>query len=112
MKAAALSVRDGTVKVSGTIGDPTKILDAFLFVGARKMFFKSNQGAKDPNNMKIDFDAPLRPGVNVITLVARQSSDVVSRRTVIVRRDGVGGELLVTPKDADDDLAASSRPME
>ena len=35
---------------------------------------------------------------NVITVVARESEDTLSRYTMIVRRDGPNGEALPTPK--------------
>ena len=40
----------------------------------------------------------LQPGVNVITVVARENEDTVERRTMIVRRDGPKGEAMPTPK--------------
>ena len=49
--------------------------------------------------MAFDADLPLRPGVNVVTIVARENPDTTSHRTFIVRRDGPNGELL---RDAED----------
>ncbi len=109
-KAASLSVRNGSVKVTGTIQDPTALLDAYMFVGGRKVFYQSAQGTPDPKTMKIEFDAPMRPGANAITLIARHSSDITARRAVIVRRDGPNGEVLATPKDADYELAGPASP--
>ena len=97
----ALVVRDDDVKVTGELRDQTKLLDAYMFVGARKIFFRSNEGASDPKTMKVELDVPLRPGMNAITLVGRQNSDTIARRTIMVRRDGASGELLPTPKDDD-----------
>jgi carboxyl-terminal processing protease len=104
-KAAALSTRTGNVKVTGSLSDPEGLLDAYMFVGSRKVFYQSNQGAPDSKAMKVDFDAGLRPGVNVITLIGRHSADTTARRTVVVRRDGPAGEILTTPKDVDGELA-------
>ena len=42
--------------------------------------------------------AKLRPGINVITVVARENDDTVSRYTRIIRRDGPNGEALTAPK--------------
>jgi carboxyl-terminal processing protease len=47
------------------------------------------------------FDAPLRPGVNLITVVARENPDTVTRRMIIVRKDGADGSILKTPKSDD-----------
>jgi carboxyl-terminal processing protease len=96
---SALVVRGSTVKVTGTIVDQTRLLDAYMFVGANKIFYRSNQAADDPKKMNVDIDVPVRPGMNAITLVGRQNADTVSRRTIMVRRDGASGELLPTPKD-------------
>ena len=57
--------------------------------------------------MAFDADLPLRPGVNVVTIVARENPDTTTHRTFIVRRDGPNGELLQTPK-TDDDLSETA----
>jgi carboxyl-terminal processing protease len=108
-KASALATRTGSVKVTGTIQDPAGLLDTYMFVGSRKVFYRSNQGAQDSKTMKVDFDAALRPGVNVITLIARHSADTTARRTIIVRRDGPNGEVLPTPKEGDGELAGPAQ---
>jgi len=52
--------------------------------------------------MPFDATVPLRPGVNVITVVARENPDTVGRKTIIVRKDGPNGEILQTPKTEED----------
>jgi carboxyl-terminal processing protease len=99
LSPASLVSRGSSVKVTGKILDQTRLLDAYMFVGANKIFYRSNQG--DPKSMDIDIDVPLRAGMNAITLVGRQNADTISRRTIMVRRDGASGELLPTPKDDD-----------
>jgi carboxyl-terminal processing protease len=42
---------------------------------------------------------PLRPGVNIINVVARETPDSTSRRVIIVRKDGGDGAILATPKN-------------
>jgi carboxyl-terminal processing protease len=96
---AALVVRGSTIKVTGSILDQTRLLDAYMFVGPNKVFYRSHQGADDPKKMLVDIDVPVRPGMNAITLVGRHSADTVTRKTIMVRRDGPSGELLPTPKD-------------
>jgi carboxyl-terminal processing protease len=49
--------------------------------------------------MKFSLDAPLKSGVNVITVVARENQDVVARHRIVVRKDGKNGEILPTPKN-------------
>jgi carboxyl-terminal processing protease len=108
LKAEALAVRGGKVKVTAVVTDAASLLDGYMFVGSRKIFFQSQQGAADPKTMRVELDASVRPGMNAITFIARHSADTTARRVVIVRRDGPSGELLPTPKDADNELGASS----
>jgi carboxyl-terminal processing protease len=106
--AATQAVKASSVKVTANVTDSVRLLDAYMFIGSRKVFFQSNSSTAVPAEMKFDFDANLRPGINIITLVARESADTTARRTVIVRRDGANGELLETPKDADNELAGAN----
>jgi carboxyl-terminal processing protease len=99
--SAALATRDSHMKISGVASDGTRLLDTYIFVGSRKVFYRSNQGAKDASKEPFDIDAPLRPGVNVINVFARESPDTIGRKTIIVRRDGPNGELLTTPTTED-----------
>jgi carboxyl-terminal processing protease len=73
-------------------------LDAFVFVGTRKVHYQSNRNAQDPKHLTFSLAAELNPGVNVITIVARENHDTLSRSTLIVRRDGPGSVPLPTPK--------------
>jgi carboxyl-terminal processing protease len=99
-----LATSDSHTLVHGVASDDARLLDAFIFVGARKVFYRSNRDGSDPRNMAFDADLPLRPGVNVVSVVARENPDTTTRRTFIVRRDGPSGELLATPK-TDDELS-------
>jgi carboxyl-terminal processing protease len=102
-----LATRDLHTPLHGSATDDARLLDAYIFVGARKVFYRSNRNGKDPAKMAFDADLPLRPGVNVVTIVARENPDTTSRRTFIVRRDGPSGELLATPK-TDEDLSETA----
>ncbi len=102
-----LVTRDAHTQVHATASDDARLLDAFIFVGARKVFYRSNRNGTDPKKMSFDADLPLRPGVNVVTVVARENPDTTTRRTYVVRRDGSNGELLATPK-TDDDLSETA----
>ncbi|MBX3229386.1 MAG: PDZ domain-containing protein [Labilithrix sp.] len=102
IQPVALSVRDDKVQIKATATDNEKILDSYVFVGNKKVFYKSNRNGQDPKKLTFDTTVPLRPGVNVITLVARENVDTVGRKTVIVRRDGPNGEILQTPKTEDE----------
>jgi carboxyl-terminal processing protease len=75
----------------------------FIFVGSRKVFYQSNRAAKDGATEKFAATLPLRPGINYVMVVARESNEVASRKSFIVRRDAPDGSLLETPKSDDDD---------
>jgi carboxyl-terminal processing protease len=95
------ATREEKTKVVGVATGNEKLLDAYVFVGSRKVFYKSNKGGADPKKMSFELDAALRPGVNFITVFARESADSVTRRTVIVRKDAPDGATLKTPKSDD-----------
>jgi carboxyl-terminal processing protease len=107
---AKLAVKDAKVHIEGQATDSDKVLDAFIFVGARKVFYQSNRKADDQTKLKFSLDADLQPGINVITVVARESEDTTSRYTMIVRRDGPNGEALKTTRGETmgDDLGLDS----
>jgi len=102
-----LATRDTHTLVHGVASDDARLLDAYIFVGSRKVFYRSNRNGPDPKRMTFDADLPLRPGVNVVTIVARENPDTTTHRTFIVRRDGPNGQLLATPK-TDDDLSETA----
>jgi carboxyl-terminal processing protease len=93
-----LATRDDHVRIEGTVQDPDQVLDAYVFVGARKVFYQSNKKSADPTKLSFSLDVALSPGVNVVNVVARESEDTATRHTVVVRRDGPSGEALPTPK--------------
>jgi carboxyl-terminal processing protease len=100
-----LTTQQDWLKLHGAASDDTKVRDVYVFVGSRKVFYQSNRGASDPTKQKFEAALPLRPGINFVTVVARESNDVASHKSFIVRRDGPDGKLLDTPKsDEDDDL--------
>jgi carboxyl-terminal processing protease len=94
---AALATRDNHIKIGATASDGMRLLDSYVFVGSRKVFYKSNGGGSEAKKMALETDVALRPGVNVISVFARESPDTISRKTIVVRRDGPNGELLPTP---------------
>jgi carboxyl-terminal processing protease len=108
VQPVALATRDDKITVKGITSDNDRLLDAYVFVGSRKVFYRSNRNGKDPKQMPFDASIPLRPGVNVVTVVARENPDTVGRKTLIVRKDGPSGELLSTPRTEDDLEAAGS----
>ena len=57
---------------------------------------------------KFEAQLPLRPGINFVTVVARESNEVASHKSFIVRRDGQDGRLLDTPKSDEDAVCSGS----
>ena len=105
---AALATREGKIKILGAATDNDRILDAYMFVNARKVFYRSNKGGADPKKLPIDVEVPLRPGTNYLRFIARETPETVTQRVFVVRRDGANGELLATPKNEEalfDDLS-------
>jgi carboxyl-terminal processing protease len=105
--APVLATRDGKIQLKVAASDESRLLDAYVFVGSRKIFYKSNRNGADPKKMSFDAELPLRPGVNIVGVYARETPDTVARRTFVIRRDGANGELLATPR-GDDELAENA----
>jgi carboxyl-terminal processing protease len=95
---ATLATRAPSVRISGVASDGDQVRDAYVFVGARKVFYMSNRKATEQKKLPFTFDAELQPGVNIVTVVARENEDVATAQTLVVRRDGPNGEALPTPK--------------
>jgi carboxyl-terminal processing protease len=94
-----LATRQDHVTVEGVATDGDRVLDAYIFVGARKVYYHSNgKDVSDPRRLEFKHRVKLQPGVNVITVVARENEDTATRYTRVVRRDGPQGEALPTPK--------------
>jgi carboxyl-terminal processing protease len=75
------------------------VRDLYIFVGSHKVFYQSNRKGSAPNKVSFDTTVALRPGINYVTVVAREDNEVMSRKTFIVRRDAPDGALLETPKE-------------
>jgi carboxyl-terminal processing protease len=103
----ALATRDTHAVLKGSASDGERLLDGYIFVNARKVFYRSNRNGQDPKAMGFTADLPLRPGVNMVSVIARENPDTTSRKTFIIRRDGPSGELLQTPK-TDEDLSETN----
>jgi len=104
LKAADRATRGEKIRIDVEASDSERLLDLYLFVGSRKLHYVSNHNGADPKRATFTFDAPLQPGVNMITVIARESPDTSTARTVVVRRDAPDGSILKTPKHQDDDF--------
>jgi carboxyl-terminal processing protease len=97
VRPSELATRNGKVRIEGVATDGDRVLDAYIFVGSRKVFYRSNRKADDPRRLEFSVDAKLTPGINVISVVTRENEDTATQRTMVVRRDGPNGEPLPTP---------------
>jgi carboxyl-terminal processing protease len=104
IKAAERATRGDKVRIDVEATDSERLLDMYLFVGSRKLHYQSNRNGADPKRATFSFEAPLQPGVNLISVIARESPDTTTARTVVVRRDAPDGSILKTPKHQDDDF--------
>jgi carboxyl-terminal processing protease len=104
----ALSTRDTHIQLKGVASDTERLLDSYIFVGTRKVYYRSNRTSSDPKKMTVEADLPLRPGANLVTVVSRENQDTVGRKIFVVRRDGPNGETLATPKSEEDEAGAMS----
>jgi carboxyl-terminal processing protease len=91
----ALVTRDRSLKVNGKASDDARIRDLYIFVGTRKVFYQANGGTEKA--LSFAAQVPLEPGINYVSVFARENQDVVTRETFVVRRDGPDGALLETP---------------
>ncbi len=79
------AVADGErFTLSATITDPS-LLDTFVMVNDQKVFFRVRE-ADDGEKVKFSTDFALKEGNNLVTVIARDSQDFATRKTVVVRR--------------------------
>jgi carboxyl-terminal processing protease len=94
--SAQLATTATKLTLKGTASSRTKIADVYAFVGGRKFFYQAN--GTDAATQAFELEVPLRPGVNVVNVIARESPDSTTRKTLVIRRDSESGALLRTPK--------------
>jgi carboxyl-terminal processing protease len=83
-----------TYKLSGNVSGEQHVEDVYIFVSnqaskieSRKVFYRSNRSGKDGKLLEFTTDLPLWPGSNMVTVVARASSEVRSVKTMFVYRE-------------------------
>ncbi len=77
--------------LSAVVNDPA-LLDVFVLVNDQKVFFKG-KAPEDQDKVKFTTDFALKEGNNLITVVARQSQDFASRKSVLIRRRPAGATV-------------------
>ncbi len=93
---ASLETTGERYHLKGTAKDDVRVEDVFVIVSnrqskidARKVFYKSNRGAKDGRKMDFDANIPVWGGNNQITVVVRENEEVKTIQTFYVyRTDG------------------------
>ena len=90
----SLETNADTYKLAGSVSDETHVEDVYIFVSnqaakieSRKVFYRSNRGGKNSKLLDFATDLPLWPGSNMVTIVARENSEVRSVKTLFVFRD-------------------------
>jgi carboxyl-terminal processing protease len=89
-----LETSSETYKLSGNVSAEQHVEDIYIFVSnqsakieSRKVFYRSNRGGKDARQLDFSTDLPLWSGSNMVTVVARASSEVRSVKTMFVYRE-------------------------
>ncbi|MCB9573435.1 MAG: PDZ domain-containing protein [Kofleriaceae bacterium] len=92
--APTLATAAATYDLAGKVKDETHVEDVYVYVSnstakidGRKIYYRSNRGAKTKDQLAFDVEVPLWPGSNQITVVARESSEVRSVETFYVYRE-------------------------
>lgn len=71
--------------IKGTITDDGQVHDVMVFVGERKVFYRSNPSPLQ--TLDIVANLPLKPGNNLITIAARDNFDLMGRRAFTMYRN-------------------------
>ncbi len=101
-----------SIELSGSLYDEQGLRDMYVFVGARKVYYKALNQPGTKESIPWAATVPLEPGINYITLVARETAEVMTKKVLVVRRDGPDGELLETTKHGDAWLLAEWHPSD
>jgi carboxyl-terminal processing protease len=78
--------------------DTSALKDAYIFVNEQKVFYKQFD-AKGPTDTKVETDLKLKPGVNIVTIVARKDENYDQRETITVFSES--GDPLQKTKSVD-----------
>ncbi len=96
-----LVTRDDSIRIRGNARDDQRVRDLYVYAGSQKVYYDSNEGNGESRAMSFDTEVPLHGGINYVTVFARESDEVVSRRLFVVRRDAPDGSLMETPRHDD-----------
>ena len=92
---APLAVEQPSIRLSVAARDDEQVLDGYVVVSNRtskiehrKVFYRSNRNGPLAKEMQFEANVPLWPGINIVTVVARQSGQVQSLHTMVLNRLG------------------------
>ena len=74
------------IKLTGQASDEQKVSDIYILNNDQKAFYKSNQNSSIINFLAFDSKVKLEEGINHIEIVARESKDLYSVKTIVVFR--------------------------
>jgi carboxyl-terminal processing protease len=94
-----LAVRGETLRLSGEVRDPDRVLDMYIFVGKRKPFYLSNRGGATRERLPFSAEIPLVGGSNQVLIVARETAELITRRHLVIRRDNPDGSAIESRND-------------
>ncbi len=75
--------------LSGEVDDAQGLLDMYVLVNDQKVYFQgvdTKAKAGEPQKLKFSTEFSLKEGNNSVLVVARESTDFASRRTLVIRR--------------------------
>ncbi|MBN1208101.1 MAG: PDZ domain-containing protein [Myxococcaceae bacterium] len=73
--------------LTGSVTDPSGLLDVYVLVNDQKVYFKAvDPKGEEPKKLKFSTDFALKEGNNNVLVVARESPDFASRKTLVIRR--------------------------
>ncbi|QRK03968.1 PDZ domain-containing protein [Archangium violaceum] len=74
--------------LSGEVDDAQGLLDMYVLVNDQKVYFQgaNTHGKGEPHKLKFSTEFSLKEGNNAVLVVARESTDFASRRTLVIRR--------------------------
>jgi carboxyl-terminal processing protease len=76
----------GSAALPASSDPDARLRDVYVFVNDEKAFFKvAPEGSRDAR-LEFAADLPLKPGLNQITVFAREDEELLSRRSVVIFR--------------------------
>lgn len=75
-------------QISGVVSDPTGLLDVRVFVDNEKVFFRTAEAGSKPKRLDFNADFPLKPGNNVVLVVAREDDEFTAQKSLVIFRRG------------------------